>query len=127
MGFRYTSYTKQFLDHHQEAVNRALEYCGGKAEGYAVINLTRNHSVKTDNLRGSMTHKQVSANTMAIGTDVEYAHYVELGHHQTPGRYVPAIKKRLKASWVPGKPYLRPAVENHQDEYANIIKTELSE
>ena len=33
----------------------------------------------------------------------EYAEYVEFGHRQTPGRYVPAIGKRLKKAWVPGK------------------------
>lgn len=34
---------------------------------------------------------------------VEYASYVENGHRQTPGRYVKAIGKRLKVSWVPGR------------------------
>lgn len=34
---------------------------------------------------------------------VSYASYVEYGHRQTPGRYVPALGKRLKASWVPGR------------------------
>ena len=34
---------------------------------------------------------------------VEYASYVEFGHRQTPGRYVPAIGKRLKRAFVPGK------------------------
>lgn len=33
----------------------------------------------------------------------EYASYVEYGHRQTPGRYVPALGKSLKVSWVPGK------------------------
>lgn len=33
---------------------------------------------------------------------VEYASYVEYGHRQTPGRYVPALGKRLKKGWVPG-------------------------
>lgn len=33
----------------------------------------------------------------------EYASYVEFGHRQTPGRYVPALGKQLKKSWVPGK------------------------
>lgn len=32
-----------------------------------------------------------------------YASYVEYGHLQEPGRYVPDIGKRLKASWVKGK------------------------
>lgn len=33
---------------------------------------------------------------------VEYAPYVEYGHRQTPGRYVPAIDRKLTASWVKG-------------------------
>ena len=32
-----------------------------------------------------------------------YAVYVEYGHRQTPGRFVPAIGKKLKASWVKGR------------------------
>lgn len=32
-----------------------------------------------------------------------YASYVEFGHRQAPGRYVPAIGKSLKKSWVDGK------------------------
>ncbi|WP_302816149.1 HK97 gp10 family phage protein [Selenomonas flueggei] len=35
--------------------------------------------------------------------NTEYASYVEYGHRQTPGRYVPAIGKRLKAAWVEGQ------------------------
>ena len=34
---------------------------------------------------------------------VRYAIYVEYGHRQTPGRFVPAIGKKLKASWVKGR------------------------
>ena len=34
---------------------------------------------------------------------VEYASYVEFGHRQTVGRYVPALGKRLKNGWVDGK------------------------
>lgn len=33
----------------------------------------------------------------------EYASYVEYGHRQTPGRYIPALGKRAKKAWVPGK------------------------
>lgn len=38
-----------------------------------------------------------------ISNPVEYASYVEFGHRQTPGRYVPALGKKLKAGWVRGK------------------------
>ncbi len=34
---------------------------------------------------------------------IEYASYVEFGHRQTPGRYVPALGRSLKASWVKGQ------------------------
>ena len=38
--------------------------------------------------------------TVTIINNLEYASYVEYGHRQTPGRYVPALGKTLKASWV---------------------------
>ena len=38
-----------------------------------------------------------------ICNNKEYASYVEYGHKQKPGRYVPAIGKRLTANWVDGK------------------------
>lgn len=34
---------------------------------------------------------------------VDYAMYVEFGHRQTPGRYVPALGAKLKAGWVEGQ------------------------
>ncbi len=126
MSVKFTSYKSEVLEQINIAKKRALEICGGTAERHAKENLTRNHSVKTDTLRGSMTHQMVDNDTVAVGTDVQYAPYVELGHHQQPGRYVPAIKKRLVASWVPGKPYLAPAVENHKGEYEKIIQTEMN-
>ena len=40
--------------------------------------------------------------TVTIQNNQHYASYVEYGHRQTPGRYVPALGKSLKASWVKG-------------------------
>lgn len=37
-----------------------------------------------------------------VYNNVEYAEAVEWGHRQTPGRYVPALGKRLKAKTVKG-------------------------
>lgn len=37
---------------------------------------------------------------------VKYASYVEFGHRQTPGRFVPAIGKQLKSGWVDGRYFL---------------------
>lgn len=38
-----------------------------------------------------------------IVNPVEYAAYVEYGHRQEAGRYVPAIGRKLKKSWVDGR------------------------
>lgn len=114
--------SKAVLSATDAAIRRGLEICGGKAESYA----KKLCPVKTGNLRNSITHAQMDERTEAVGTNVKYAPYVELGHHQEPGRYVPAIKKKLKASFVPPKPFLRPAAENHADEYRAILQRELA-
>lgn len=103
------------------AKRRALEICGGKVESYA----KQSCPVKTGRLRNSITHQLMDDSTELIGSNVVYAPPVELGHAQQPGRYVPAIGKRLKASHVNGKPFLRPAVENHVSEYRQICVKEL--
>lgn len=51
---------------------------------------------------GKITQKGNSY-TIEIINPVEHASYVEYGHRQTPGRFVPAIGKRLKKSWVKGR------------------------
>ena len=66
-----------------EAVARALEMIGLLAEGYAAANAP----VDTGRLRGSITHG-VSDETVFIGTNVEYAAYVEMGtRYQRPQPY----------------------------------------
>lgn len=54
-----------------------------------------------------------------------YASYVEEGHRQTPGRYVPAIGKRLKASWVEGQHFLKISELELQKAAPGIIQARL--
>lgn len=119
---KFTSHRREVESLVKAAVKRSLEICGGKAETYA----KKRCPVKTGNLKNSITHQQTDEVTETIGTNVSYAPYVELGHHQTPGRYVPAIGKRLVADYVAGKPYLRPALEEHMDEYKKVMESELA-
>ena len=124
MSVKYTSNASEVLSQLKQAKARSLEIIGGTAEGHAKTNIRDNGSVITSRLINGITHQKVNENTMAIGTDVEYGPYVELGHNQKPGRYVPAIGKRLVASHVAAKPFLKPALENHKDEYVRIVKGE---
>ena len=119
MGF--VSHKAEVLEALNSASRRAMTKCGSVAAGHAKDVCP----VDTGNLRRSIDSVVPDDRTAVIGSNVKYAPFVELGHHQQPGRYVPAIGKRLKASYVAGKPFLRPAVENHGEEYKTIIQTEL--
>lgn len=100
--------SEEVLDAIRRAMPRALEKCGMQAENYAKIECP----VDTGRLRNSITHK-VPGDAAYIGTNVEYAAYVEMGHIATNGAHVPA------------QPYIRPAAEKHADEYKKIIQDEL--
>jgi hypothetical protein len=52
-------------------------------------------------------HKIGGGCKIEINNHVEYAPYVEFGHKQQPGRYVPMLGRRLKQSWVVGHFMLR--------------------
>ena len=85
--------------------------------------------VDTGELRRSWTvgdiRKQGDCYYIEVINPLEYAQYVEYGHRQTPGRYVPAIGKRLKKSWVQGKFMLTLSENEIQKDMDKIIKQKL--
>ena len=60
-----------------------------------------------------------------IINNVIYASYVEYGHRQTPGRYVPAIGKKLKSGWVEGKFMLTLSVKDVERMAPKLIEKKL--
>lgn len=54
-----------------------------------------------------------------------YASYVEYGHRQTPGRYVPAIGKRLVNNWVEGKFMMTKTVSSIKEQLPRILEKDL--
>lgn len=97
--------TGQVVDGIDSAIGVALEKIGLLAEGYAAEKCP----VDTGNLRGSITHEVDTAdNAVYIGTNVEYAPYVELG------------TSRQKA-----QPFLRPAASEHGTQYRQLLKKAL--
>lgn len=97
--------TKQVAEGIESAIDVALEKIGLLAEGYAI----KKCPVDTGNLRGSITHEvDADDNAVYIGTNVEYAPYVELG------------TSRQKA-----QPFLRPAASEHGAQYRQVLKKAL--
>lgn len=150
MRITVETHLRDVLEAKDEAVKRALEMCGLKAEGYAKklcpvdTGLLRNsitHAVSGESAAISSYHaakgsnrnskgKRISASSVNagavgfgrysgtvgssndkkvyIGTNVEYAPYVEEGTSRTDP-----------------KPFLRPALADHADMYKRIIESEL--
>lgn len=56
----------------------------------------------------------------------EYASYVEYGHRQEPGRYVPTIGKRLKKGWVEGQFMLTISENEIREQAPGILEKKLN-
>jgi len=57
----------------------------------------------------------------------KYATYVEYGHMQEPGRYVPAIGKRLVKRWVKGRFFMTKSVAQVEKMTPKILEDEIRE
>lgn len=107
----------------------ALETCGLVAEGYA----KKQCHVDTGNLRNSITHTvDINEKTAYIGTNNEYATYVEMGtgKYYPGGRPKPWSYQDENGNWHTtsgqrAQPYLKPAVAEHGEQYRKIIESEL--
>lgn len=102
MSVKIEDHSAEVLAAKNTAIERALEAIGQQCVGYAKML----SPVDTGRLRNSLTHDvKAGEEAVYVGTNVEYAPYVELG------------TRRSKA-----QPFLRPAVENHSDEYKRIAE-----
>lgn len=87
----------------KNAIRNALREIGKAAVGHA----TDRVPVRTGNLKSSIAYDSDDEQVI-IGSDVYYASYVELG-----------------TSKMRAQPYLRPAIQDHGDEYRAIIEKHL--
>lgn len=95
--------TAEIIALAKDAVRVALEAVGLQAEGYA----KRYAPVDTGRLRNSITHT-TDDDSAYVGTNVEYAPYVEYGTSKT--------KQQA---------FIKPAVQNHINEYKDIFESYL--
>jgi hypothetical protein len=64
--------------------------------------------------------------TIVVKNPVEYASYVELGHIQEIGRFVPAIGKRLVNGWVEGRFMLKKSEANLESIMNGVLERKLA-
>lgn len=130
---------KIITDQAKKQIMDALEDCGKVAEGYAKVNLTDQKAVDTGELRRIVTHKVVHEK----GKDVcyigvphssrkSYGAYVELGTgiYYQGGRKTKWTYKDRKGKWhmtngMKPRPFIKPAIADHQDKYKQILEMAL--
>ena len=133
MAVEFHSNLGAVLKGSEEAIARAAETIGGMAESYAKDLAP----YITGGLRNSITHATENNNrTVLIGSTIEYAPYVELGtgiyaEGGSRAKEIPWRYQDEKGHWHTTygrqpKPYLRPAIENHKDEYKEVLQTEMN-
>lgn len=128
-----TSNLDEVLEAKDEAILKALIDIGQDAEAYA----KQYAPVDTGNLRNSISNEvSESESAVYIGTNVEYAPYLEFGTgkfaeggggRQTPWRYQDEYGRWHTSSGIPAQPYLRPAIANHLQEYKETFEEHLKE
>lgn len=129
--------TQEVLNALDDAKDRILTMIGIKAEKYAKARCpvgtpksTGKKGYRGGTLRNSITFN-VEGDTLTIGTNVEYAPYVELG--TGPYFEAPPEWEQFDApqgtgegrGYVRPRPYLKPAIVDHLDEYKRIMEKEL--
>lgn len=130
MQITLEDHSKEVLAAMESACAVALEMCGLVGEGYA----KKLCPVDTGNLHNSITHTVSDSEKAAyVGTNSEYAVYVEMGTGQyvAGGRPTPWVYKDEKGNWhmthgQRAQPYIKPAVADHAAQYKKIIEQTLN-
>lgn len=129
ISFKFKSHAAEVLTAFDDACNRALERCGLQADEYAQDLCP----VDTGALRNSISHKVMEdEKTVYVGTNQEYAPYVELGTgiYYPGGRPTPWAYQDAQGHWhmthgQRAKAFIKPAVADHAGTYINIIRDEM--
>ena len=105
---------------------RLQQYWGGYQGGTLRRGWTGGKKVKAEDYAQGLKVQHVgNTYVIEIVNPVEYASYVEYGHRQTPGRYVPALGKQLVQGWVKGKFMLTVSEEEIRRDAPRVLENKL--
>lgn len=139
MSVQFTDNSEHALNELERVKSRILSAIGLKAERYAkklcpvgTAESTGKKGYRGGTLRNSINFRvNVTTDTLEVGSNVEYAPYVELGtgpHFVPPPeweRFEAEKGKGVGKAYVKPRPFIRPAIEDHRDEYQKIAEREL--
>ena len=77
--------------------------------------------VQSGRLRASIVPEVISPVLARVSTNVYYASFVEFGHRQHPGQFVPPLRKRLVASSAPAYPFFQSAIDQTRGQIHGVL------
>ena len=134
MVITLTDNSEEVMNALKNAISRGLASIGDTGSRHAKDIITAEGRVDTGRMRNSISFEPKEPKTfVAIGTNVEYAPYIEFGtgkFAESGGRPTPWRYQDDKGNWhttngMRPQPYLRPAIDDHMAEYEQIVKDTL--
>lgn len=104
-----------------------IRYTKGKKKGQIKQRVTHTGGTLRRGWKIKEIIKQNKNYCVIIENTVPYASYVNYGHRQEPGRFVKAIGKRLKVSWVDGQFFLEISEEELKRIMPKFLNKKLDE
>ena len=126
MGIEFKDNSKVVLDELSKKTDKILNAIGEKAKGYA----QEIAPYDTGRLQESIDYV-VRDDVLSVGAGVQWAPYVELGtgpYFEPPPEWEQFESEKgqgIRRAYVHPRPYIRPAIEDHADEYERIAENEL--
>ena len=109
--------------------NKLMEACAKELAARLLRKVIKRTPKDTGNLQKGWTVGQIQkmgdTYVIEVINPVNYAQYVEYGHRQEPGRFVPAIGKRLKADWVNGQFMMTISAQEIQNVTPKVLEAKL--
>lgn len=135
MGWGHCDFRKlqQLADNVQALANGGVNNFTMNAVNEIALRLLRRIKQRTPVKEGTLRNAWAINSITHVGNTykieivnpMDYTSYVEFGHRQTPGRYVPAIGKRLKVSWVNGKFMMTISISEIEAQIPAIIEDKI--
>lgn len=145
MSYKLTDNSRQAIEQIDSGLEAALEACGQLAESYAKTNMTQrpisrySWYTRTGRLRNNINHQVFTQEKeVQIGTNVEYAPYVEYGTGPKANGTTASGEKivgRQDVPWffkdengighlsygIQASHFLKKAVADHKEEYKKVV------
>lgn len=98
------------------------KYKRGKRKGKARLKKVAKGGTLRRGWNATPSERRGGTYEAKVLNNVKYASYVEYGHRQHVGQFVPVLGKRLKKPWVPGQHMLQKAHDEVKKDVEKIVR-----